>query len=336
MRHKLLPPGKRGPFFYLRGSHSGRRFEVSTGTKDRPSAEKFAADYVAAILRDRLLAGAQVQGPVTFGTAAAAYIAFREPRKDDKMWVEQLSAWVGHRLVEDLRHADLVAAAAELLPGRANATKNRNVIGPASAVLHYAAEQGWCAYRRFRRFPVSRRSPRQPAPDAVMMKLLGTAEGHQRLFLAMLYETGLRVTDLLRLEEEHLDLAGSAILARVSKTADRIRILISPPLVAMLATTPRSKNCRVFPWGDRHNVYRWLRPLCAQLKVSYTPHQSRHALATDLLRRGIPDKQAAEHGAWADPRSLHRYQHAAPAMIEGRSFENLMTPKRGKRRRKVA
>ena len=136
-------------------------------------------------------------------------------------------------------------AASALLPGRSNATKNRNIIGPAAAVLHYAHEQRWCAYTRFRRFPVSRRSTRQPVPDVVMTRLLAATEGHQKLFLAMLYETGLRVTDLLRLDESNLDLPGGAIVARVAKTDERIRLGISPGIIAML----EGEECPCLPLG---------------------------------------------------------------------------------------
>jgi hypothetical protein len=45
---------------------------------------------------------------------------------------------------------------------------------------------------------------------------------------------------------------------------------------------------------------------------------SRHALATAAGAALIPDKVAAEMGAWADPRSLHRYQHVRPDAIPGR------------------
>jgi len=57
----------------------------------------------------------------------------------------------------------------------------------------------------------------------------------------------------------------------------------------------------VFPWGDRHNVYRWLRPLCAKLGVVYTPHQSRHAMATDLRALGYDMQAIAQRGLWRDP-----------------------------------
>src|SRR5258706_7455016 len=133
MRYKILPPGNRGTFWYLRGSHRGQRFEVSTGTTDRQCAEVFAADYVAAFLRDSLPGPGE--GPVTFKQATDAYIAFRDPRRDDLAALAKLKAELGARDVAAICHVDLVEAANSLLPGRANATQNRGVIGPAAAVL---------------------------------------------------------------------------------------------------------------------------------------------------------------------------------------------------------
>src|SRR5690348_10192345 len=65
MRYKLLPPGKRGPFWYVRGSHERRRFEFSTETKDRAAAQAIADAEIS-----RRLSGALPhQGPITFATA---------------------------------------------------------------------------------------------------------------------------------------------------------------------------------------------------------------------------------------------------------------------------
>src|SRR5262249_52660369 len=153
-----------------------------------------------------------------------AYSSFRTPARLDAVCLQRLSAWFRGRLVRDLRHADLVEAAAALYPGGAAGTRNRHVIGPAAAGIHYAAEQGWCDSRRFQRFREPRRSPRKPAPDTTMQALISATEGHRRLLLSMLYETGLRISDLLRLTEGDLDLSRGAILVHVSKTKDRAKL----------------------------------------------------------------------------------------------------------------
>lgn len=81
----------------------------------------------------------------------------------------------------------------------------------------------------------------------------------------------------------------------------------------------RSAAGKVFPWRDRHGVYRWLRKLTRKLGVTYTPHLSRHALATDLRALGWDMRAIAERGIWRDERSAGRYTHHRAADTPGRS-----------------
>jgi integrase len=333
MRWKLHKPGERGPFYVVRGSHRGRRFEVSTGTTDRGKAQIFAQQYAEGILRDPLWSG--YQGPVTFEAAADAWLAFKDPPPYERKRVAALKAWFRGRLVSEITHADLVLAANRLREGRANGTKNREVMGPAVSILHYAAKQEWCAYKRFPLFRVPKKSPRKPATDEMMSALLEAAVGKQRLLLAVLYETGLRIGDALRLDRGSLaEIAEGYLVTPVRKNGEAIRIAVSADLARAISSVPLEADGHVFPWRDRHNVYRWLKPLCRKLGVAYTPHMSRHALATELLRRGIPDKRAAEYGAWLDPRSLHRYQHTQPEPLKGRSYKALTGGKPGGKAKK--
>ncbi|MGE0155318.1 MAG: tyrosine-type recombinase/integrase [Reyranellaceae bacterium] len=314
MRFKLQPPGKRGKFWYLRGTLAGRRFEVSTGALDRAVAESWALDYLARLGRDPLAGGS---GPVTWEIAAAAYRAWRKPRGKEVARHDRLDRWFAGRDVASLTHAHLVDAAVALFPTGAPGTRNREVISPAAAVLHYAADQQWCQYRRLRRFKEPRRSTRRPVAAADMGRLIAATEGHQRLFLMLAYETGLRLGSLLALRAADLDLSGGRLLVDVAKNGERVELRLSPSLVALLATTPRcpatARNPWLLPWRSASGVYRWLKPLRTKLKIHYTPHLSRHAMATDLLRAGVPDRLAAAAGAWRDERSLHRYQHVETA-----------------------
>jgi len=318
MPWKLIPPGeRRNRSWLVRGTHAGIRFETSTRCTDRRAAEQFAVDYVAAIAR-----GPALQ-TVTFRAAAERFLQWRRPGKDDEGLVLALVDYFGGVDIRSIVHSDLVRAAEVLRPGASNATKNRKVLTPAAGVLHYAADQGWCEYRRFRKFPTSRKSTRQPATPEAIATLMAATDGRKRLLLAVLYETGLRITDALRLRWQHVDLKAARIVARSSKTDTGIAVPISPSLVAMLAATPREAPT-VFQWTSRMSVYKWLRPLCRELGIAYTPHMSRHALATWLAAAGVPDKLAAEHGAWRDPRSLHRYQHVTPSALPGHGIGELL------------
>jgi integrase len=236
-------------------------------------------------------------------------MAFRKPRRDDEKWINKLIGHMGQRDVREIKSDDIRQAADALCPTVQPETQVRYVYTPASAILHYAAEQDWCAYRRIRRPTFSRRSRRLPAADNTVRLLLGNTTGHRHLLLAWLYETGQRISDSLRLMRGDLNLAQGSARVGSAKTDDSGDIGLSPELVAMLANAPHLPTGRVFPWRDRHGVYRWLRPLCKRLGVSYTPHQSRHAMATDLRALGYDMKAISERGLWRDERSAARYVH---------------------------
>lgn len=322
--YKLIPPRRR-PYWYIRGSFGGRRHEQSTGETDRSRAEIWAAQYYAGYISDAL---PNAGDAVTFARAAEAFLEWKRPGKEDEQLIRTVAAWFGKALLADIRHAQAVEAANALRANASGPTKNRKVIVPIAAVMHYASEQGWVEYRRFKKFRESRRSPRQPAKDQDMARLMQAVDGHKRAILAVLYETGLRITDAINIEWQAVNLPAGRLAAKVGKTDDRIVIPLSTALVAVLAGLPKSGRY-VFPWRTRRGVYAWLKPLREQLGVQYTPHQSRHALATAALEAGIPDRQAADLGAWRDVRSLHRYQHVKPAGVAGRSVGNLVAESGG-------
>jgi integrase len=159
---------------------------------------------------------------------------------------------------------------------------------------------------------------------------------YKRLLLAMLYELGLRITDNLNIRwDGQIDLAAGLLRGvRVAKTDSVITLTLSPVLVTMLANLPEVERTGwLFPWRTRRGVYVWLDRVQERAGVEYTPHQSRHAMATAAGLQRIPDAEAAKLGAWADPRSLHRYQHVAPEPIPGRDAGFLTAHKKRRNRR---
>jgi integrase len=335
MPHKLLQPGRRGKYWYLRGTDAEGRFEYSTGQETRRGAEAWTETFLVQRARNRVPGASEAVG---FRDAARFYKAFRNPSKADSKLIDEVAGHLGNVDCRTITHAQLVAAANEMKPGAAASTKNRKIIGPAAAVLHYAANQSWCEYQRIEKFWVSRKSSRSPASDETVALLIANVEkvrtnkrgrkkdlnvAQKRLLLAVLYETGLRISHLLRLAWSEVDLTAGRIVVRIPKSDETASVPISPVIVSMLANLP-AKYGRVFPWATRRGVYAWLTPLVKKLDVIYTPHMSRHALATAAGAAKIPDKEAALLGVWRDPRSLHRYQHVRPDAIPGRTAGTLL------------
>ena len=331
MPYKLWAPGTRkgNRKWLARGTVDGRRFEKVLEAKNSTAAAKEAEILVGSL---------RAVGPdtvVPFEDAADAYMAGKDLGKQDIAYIERLKIHFKGTPVSDVLGTHLIAAAHALAHGTKNSNKNRAVITPASYVLHFASEQGWCQERRFRRLPTSRRSPRKPVPTSTMQLLLAKTDGEKRAFLAWLYETGQRITASLEMMRDDIDLDRRIAKVTSDKTDDHGQIEISPRLAAMIEALPVRQNGRVFPWGDRHNVYRWLKPLCKELGVSYTPHQSRHAMATDLRALGYDMKAIAELGLWRDERSAGRYVHHRSSAAPERGVDILMGEKRGKKARKA-
>ena len=337
---KYLPVGERGASIYITGRDSTGRFECSTGARTSGGAEAFAERFLAERARRRVPGRGETVG---FETAATHYKAAKPHlSKHDIKLINAIAAHLGNVDCRTVNHAMLVDAANSLRPAGSNATKNRKVISPAAAVLHYAAEQEWCDDRRFSKFSVSAKSTREAAADETMALLIANCEApprtkqtgrkadhqlaYKKLLLVMLYELGLRIMDTLRIERGNIDLTTGRVRVRVSKTDDWASLAMSPILVSMIANLPGAG--RLFPWSTTRGVYGWLTPLTKRLGVIYTPHMSRHALATAASDANIPDKKAAELGVWRDPRSLHRYQHVKPEAIPGRSAASIIGKKR--------
>lgn len=340
---KYLPAGKRGASIYIIGRDASGRFECSTGARARVGAEAFAERFLGERARRRVPGAGEAVG---FATAAQHYKAFKTLSKHDGKLVDAVSRHFGETDCRLISHAMLVDAAHALRPSGKDTTKNRKVVAPAAAVLHYAAGQDWCSYRRIEKFKESRKSTREAATDDTMRLLMANVEApprrhrngrktdhnaaYKRILLAVLYELGLRIMDTLRIDWSNIDLEKARVRVRISKTDDWASLELSGPLVAVLANLPR-RHGRLFPWSTTRGVYAWLKPLRERLKVNYTPHMSRHALATAADAAGIPDKRASELGMWRDPRSLHRYQHVRPDAIPGRTAGALLAGKRRER-----
>ena len=320
MGYSLYAPGKRGRSWYLRAYHRGQKHEVSTGKFDRADAEKFAIDFMAQLARDHIAPEAQLT--TDFPTALAGYQAFAQPRAVDASLFKRLARYFGETPIDRIDHKAMVEAAHKLYPGRSNATKNRNVIVPMAAILHYAGD-----LHRFPLFKVSERSQREPANPDDVGRLMRALKGHKRLVIAVLFETGLRITDALNLRARPGE--GTPRIASIDKTDERILLALSPELQAEIAASPRYRGEFIFPWRTRSGVYKWLWPLRRKLKIEWYPHMSRHALATDLRAGRIPDRAAADHGGWKSVKSLHRYQHYTPVILEGRSASKLLQRTKG-------
>lgn len=342
----LVPPGKRrgNPFWILRGEVGGRDIEVSTKTRDKAAAQEYRNRYEA-----RLLAGGVPQSgeDISFADGVALYAAHRDPSKVDRARLERLKNALGAKPLRAIRHVDLVEAANKLHPGKAPATKNREVMRPAAAVLHYCAKNEFCLWLRVALFKEPRARTRAVAQDTARALIANLpdlpdhakdwragAKGQQRalltqkkkrLLLLWLFRQGPRISDALKIRGEDLDLQRRIVRRHIGKTDEWIEEPLHDEVWELLANATPGPGF-LFPWRSKSGVYKWLRPYCQALGIRFTPHMARHSLGKWLNENGASLRQIMDTLHHADPKSSIRYQSTDIEIIRaaGRQLGRLL------------
>lgn len=313
MSLKLIPPNKRrNRYWYVMGRFQGQFIECSTKAATKEDAEKFKAR-----LENELRNAAQLKRePMTFAAAADHFIAFRQPQAYDVRRIERLKDFFRGRSVEDIGQADMVAAAERFHAGAAPATKNRSVLVPLSAVLHYAENNDWRDPIRLRGWRVPPREARPVKQDdarlfmaEVLREKCQTAVKH--LFVLWILKHGTRAGETLSAKGRDIDTSRGLFRLYVRKTGDWKTFPLDPEVMAaLMAVFPRGlPEGRIFPWSHR-NLFRWFSRVAQRAGVSFTPHMARHAVGTSLKDAGAPIKVIMDKLGHRSYRSSLIYQDA--------------------------
>lgn len=344
----LVAPGRRkgNRFFIIRGKINGLSVEWSTKTTDEPAAVKFKAELELKILENRVPSAGE---EMSFARAVDLYRAYRDPAKADVKRLDRLVAQIGGSMIRDITHANLVEMANRLYGGRSAATRNREALRPAASVLHYCAGAGFCPWLRVPLFKETR--PRTRAVDvtvasAIVAAISGepapakdgraygpwarerraAAHAKKRLLLLWLFRQGNRISDVLKIRWEAIDLRARTVTYHVGKT-DRPDVVkpLHDEVWELLASNPQDAG-RLFPWHTRSGVYAWLRPAMKKLGITFTPHMARHSLGKWLNEDGASLRLIMDALDHADPESSIRYQSTDVEVIRraGQRLGNLV------------
>ena len=328
----LFAPGQRkgNKAYVWKGRLARRSVEVVCRDEDRrPTANaRVAHRFVRRLIetaRRRSVAAPAI--PLTFAAAARAYAEGRGASKAQFRFVERLVRELGHMPIASVRQVHFDRAANNLYPHACAATKNRSVYAVGAAILHYGAENDWCRYRRVRKLKEPTPETRRPTADA-LPRLLAATTGVQRLFILTIFRQGWRISEALGWREDKIDLAAAKTELWISKAKTWKTLFLHADVVAALrsrsafAELPAANGLGaarpryVFPWRYRSEVYRWLRPLCRQLGIDFTPHMARHAFASGLRERaGATARDIRDAGTWTSERSTARYDHASAERV---------------------
>lgn len=323
---KLYPPGtrKNNRYYVAKGYIAGREYEVVCRDKDRKKtanrrdAEQFVRAFEKKVTTEAAKPKRQ-SDVLSFGDIADTYATARGISRNDERYLEKLKkAWLKSKgvylrdlAIADVRQKHVAEAANFLYHGRSNETKNRQAYTPAAAVVHFAADNGDCAYIVIKKLPEKEPETRRPAPGVAKL-LLDSTSGDKQLLMMFLFYQGFRITESLKSREDKINLKEQTISFWIPKRKKWKPIYLHDEVFRTLkARLPIGRpDGLIFPWRDRHEVYDWLGPLCMELDIEFTPHMARHEFGSTMRENGAHPRDIADAGTWSSDKSTMRYSQA--------------------------
>ena len=236
----------------------------------------------------------------TFRTAADSYIE----HGGEARYLPPIIAHFGDMPIGEITPWDIKQMALALYPTQSGATRNRQALTPARAVLIHAYERGWCPLMRLTRFKQQaprRKSPASPAWLQVFVRQCDQdGLSHLAALVLFMSTTGARVSEAVRLRWPEVDLNGRRVILLRTKTSTNSVRDLNDAVVTRLRQLARAPEDRVFSYLSRHSVNERIKAVCRRAGITYkSPHLcGRHSFATNALALDMDIKTAMEAGDW--------------------------------------
>jgi integrase len=311
--------------WWITGTVGGRRVRESSGTDNAKLAEEVRSARETKLLRDEHLGAPEPKH--SFAKAVRSYMDNAGPHADATAHrVNRLLQHFGPAATcDDIDQARLdVACAAILRPNPAPATRLREIITPARAVLQHAAKRGWCTARPF---DTGKASPARTEwlTPAEAAELVDAAAPHLRPLLVFLLATGARLGEALSLDWREVDLPHARAILRETKNGkDRIVDLCPRAVAAIAALQARAGRVFLTMRGDAYAEKQvqgggqiktgWRSALRRSgIDREVSPHSLRHTWASWHYAEHRDVLLLKSAGGWSSVDLVERYAHLVPA-----------------------
>lgn len=296
--------------YRIRGVHHGERVDRSANTRSAAAADK-VREKIEREIFERVILGKAA--PYSFAEAARDYMR----GGGDGSLLEDIIAEFGLRDVKTLRQADIDALAAKMFPTGKNSTRNRKAYTPFIAVMKYAADDGRCDDRRWRRpeQPAGRTDWRRPDEmERILSHLLPNARAIATFYLG----TFCRATEAVEIEWRDVSPAGQRATFWETKGGYARHVDLIDRVRDVMPARPEDGEGRVFrndrdggEWHAYDAVNLALKRACKAAGAKpLTCHVLRHTGATwrYALTRDLTELMKV--GGWKSPEMVFRYIHA--------------------------
>ena len=336
----LVPAEKSDPLarteqLHRWGEAALRRFAVeAAGERDLPKLWRLVEAHLT------------LHGGSGVGTSVHTLRAYRRGIQ------ELLTLWAGESLlrpardagalyVQRLRAGDRDPVHAEAEDGKRGRRPKRGPLAPATVELRLAAARAlydalrWAGATEadpFRDVRTGRDVDREEDVAGLkvyteneLIELLGRAEDPEdRVIVLLGAHAGLRVSEMLALRWDRIDLGGRELLVKGGKGNKTALVQLTPRLAAELEGWRRLQLARtpsepfVLGLRSQYGVYRRLKSLCLRSEVRFKGvHALRHAAGTKLYRQTGDLGQVQDHLRHATLDMARRYARSDRRKLRG-------------------
>jgi integrase len=328
---------KPGGNWYIRGTVAGIAVDHSTKTSNRKAAEAIRIRTEAEILQRAALGK---KATATFEEAAVNYMM---AGGEGRFLPPLLLHFQGGKL-SNIDNAAINAAATKLFPKAAPATINRQLIGPISAILTMAAEDGLCDPKKLRRRKVETKTTRWLTPEE-FERFATELPPHLRKIIGCMIGSGTRVRETLSIHAT--DFHHNTRQAYLTDTKNgHPRMVEYPERALQMICANGLPDCGPIFLTSRGKPYEARENTGGQIKTAFnkardraglektgprkvTPHTIRHTWATWFYAQTRDFGKLLDLGGWADADTANIYRKIAPEDLADRLFSHGWDYRRG-------
>lgn len=308
------------PYWVIRGTVRGIRVEESAGTGDKKAAQELCAKREAEILTESIHGRSAT---ATFNHAVVSYVE----NGGSERFLEPIIKEIGRTPLVQIGQDRIDRLARKLYPEEkaSDATRNRQVYTPVSAVMRHAAKRQWCTPLMLERPAPSQERVRWLSFEEAQ-RLVAGCNKHLRPLVIFLLYTGARAGEALWLDWRHVDLKRAHVTFPKTKNGEARGVSLNADVVAALANLPH-RHDEVFrcPDGSPYErpdpdddadtsagsrIKTAFRGACRRAGIEdFHPHDCRHTWATWHYQANRDLGALQRLGGWKSVRMVMRYAH---------------------------
>jgi integrase len=310
------------PRWWVKISHGGRTIQRSTGTEDKAQAQEYHDKLKVSLWEQQRLG---VKPRRAWKEAVVRWLAETSEKAShdgDITKLRWLDAFLGALMLDEITLDVIDRVKSERLKTVSKSTVNRYLAVVRSILLRARDEWEWIdkapKVKLFREPPGRERSITVGQAEALLREL----PAHQRDVVLFTLATGLRQSNVLRLEWSHVNLeSGHAwVDADQSKNRRPIAVPLNLKALEVLRRQIGKHPARVFTYAgrplDRANTHAWQRALKRAGIENFRWHDLRHTWATWHRQSGTPTHELQRLGGWRSSVMVERYAHLAPDHLD--------------------